>query len=130
MFYIVETKQSVERAAAAVEAAVKKHGFGVLHVYDLRRTLAEKGFELPAECRIFEVCRPQQAIEVLTTDMNLNMALPCRISVYEERDRTKIGTIRPREMLGLLSDDPKLAAIAHTVDDALRKIIDEAATTD
>jgi uncharacterized protein (DUF302 family) len=129
MYYIVETDKSVSRATVDLETAVKKHGFGVLHVHDLKQTLANKGFTLPSECRIYEICQPAQALKVLTADMNLNMALPCRVSVYEQNGRTRIGTIRPTEMLGLLSEDSALAAIAHEVDTTIEAIIDEAAAT-
>ena len=129
MYYIVDTDKSVDRATADLEAAVQKHGFGILHVHDLRQTLAKKGYTLPAECRVYEICQPAQALKVLTADMNLNMALPCRVSVYEQNGRTRIGTIRPTEMLGLLSEDSALAAIAKEVDTTIEAIIDEAAAT-
>ena len=64
MYYIVESQKPVDEAARDLEGAVKKHGFGVLHVYDLKQTLAGKGVDLPAECRIYEVCNPQQAFRV------------------------------------------------------------------
>jgi uncharacterized protein (DUF302 family) len=127
MYYIVDSEKTVDEAVRALEAAVKKHGFGVLHVYDLKQTLAGKGVRLPEECRIYEVCNPQQAIRVLTADMSLNMALPCRISVYQQDGKTRIGTMRPTEILGLVSTDPKLAEIAGEVDETLEAIIDEAA---
>jgi uncharacterized protein (DUF302 family) len=126
MYYIVDSDKSVNDAARDLEAAVKRHGFGVLHVYDLRQTLKNKGFELPAECRIFDVCNPQQATTVLAADMNLNMALPCRISVYEHAGRTRIGTIRPTRLLGLLSQSAELGAVAQTVESAIEQMIDEA----
>ena len=52
---------------------------------------------------MFEVCNPGQAAKVLATDMRLNMALPCRISVYTEQGKTKIGLIKPVQMLAGLS---------------------------
>ncbi len=127
MYYIVPTEKSVDTAARDLDAAVKKRGFGVLHVYDLKQTLASKGVDLPAECRIFEVCNPQQALKVLTADMSLNMALPCRISVFQQGGKTMVGTMRPTELLGLLSRDPNLESIATDVDQALSAMIDEAA---
>ncbi|MBN9447249.1 MAG: ABC transporter permease subunit [Bosea sp.] len=41
------------------------------------------------------------------------MVLPCRISVYTEAGETRIGMIEPERMLGVLSDDPALDAIAR-----------------
>ena len=43
MYYVVETDKSFEQAAADLEAAVTRHGFGVLHVHDLGQTLRSKG---------------------------------------------------------------------------------------
>jgi uncharacterized protein (DUF302 family) len=79
MYYIVETEKLFAQAATDLEAAVKRHGFGVLHVHDLGATLRSKGIPFGQECKVFEVCNPGQAAKVLATDMRLNMALPCRI---------------------------------------------------
>ena len=126
MYYIVETKKTFEQAAADLDAAVKRHQFGVLHVHDLGATLRSKGIEFGEECKVFEVCNPRQAANVLATDMRLNMALPCRISVYTEAGKTRIGLIKPAPMLGMLSDDPALAAIAREVEAATVSMVDEA----
>jgi len=127
MKFIVETNKSVEQAAADLEEAVRKHKFGVLHVHDLQATLRNKGLELENACKVFEVCNPHKAQAVLNDDMSLNMALPCRISVWSEQGRTRIGMIQPREMLALLSDSAALAAVADEVEATTRSIIEEAA---
>jgi RNA polymerase-binding transcription factor DksA/uncharacterized protein (DUF302 family) len=127
MYYIVTTDKSVAEAADALQQAVAHHGFGVLHVYDLKDTLTRKGYPLAAECRIFEVCNPKQASQVLERDMRLNAALPCRISIFEDHGATKIGTIRPEALLGILSGDERLSEIAANVEASLLAIIDEAA---
>ena len=126
MKYVVTSEKSVEQAAADLEAAVKQHGFGVLHTYDLKQTLAGKGVELPHECRILEVCNPHQAARVLSADMAMNMALPCRISVYEEGGETRIGMIRPTALLASLSESPSLRDVAEEVEQATIRMIDDA----
>ena len=126
MQYVVETSKSAEQAATDLEAAVKKHNFGVLHVHNLRETLKNKGFDLPNECRILEICNPQQAISVLTEDMGMNMALPCRISVYEEGGKTKIGMIKPTTLLASLSQSEVLMGIAEEVERKTIQMIEEA----
>lgn len=126
MYYIVESKKTFAQAVEDLDAAVKRHQFGVLHVHDLGNTLRSKGQNFSGECKIFEVCNPRQAAAVLATDPRLNMALPCRISVYTDGGTTKLGMITPRVMLAMLSDDPKLAAVAAEVDAATRRMIDEA----
>ena len=126
MYYIAETKKSFEQAAADLDAAVKKNGFGVLHVHDIGNTLRSKGVAFAEQCRVFEVCNPVQAAKVLTADMRINMALPCRISVYTEGGKTMIGLIKPMEMLTSLSKDPALVQVAKEVEDATIRMVDEA----
>lgn len=126
MKYIVESEKSLEQAAADLEAAVANHQFGVLHVHDLQATLINKGFDFPHGCRVFEVCNPRQADKVLNDDMSLNMALPCRISVWEEDGTTKIGMLSPRDLLAMLSDSEVLAKVAAEVEETTTAIINEA----
>ena len=126
MYYIVESKKSFEQASADLEAAVKNHKFGVLHVHDLGATLRSKGVEFAEQCKVFEVCNPGQAAKVLATDMRLNMALPCRISVYTEKNKTLIGLIKPVQMLSALSQDVTLIKVAKEVEADTIKMIDEA----
>lgn len=126
VYYIVDTEKSFDQASADLESAVKRHGFGVLHVHDLGATLRSKGIAFDNQCKVFEVCNPGQAARVLSTDMRLNMALPCRISVFTEKGRTKIGLIKPVQMLSALSQDPALAQIAKEVEDKTIRMIDEA----
>ena len=79
MKHIFQSDKSVNQAVADLEAAVKRHSFGVLHSYDLKQTLQNKGVELENECRILEICNPQKAKAVLDSDMSMNMALRFQI---------------------------------------------------
>ena len=126
MYHIVESPKSFAQAAADLDAAVRRKGFGVLHVHDIGATLRGKGVPFERECKVFEVCNPRQAAEVMQTDMRLNMALPCRISVYTEGGHTFIGMIEPDHLLGMLSDDPVVQPIADEVGAQMRGMIDEA----
>lgn len=126
MYYIVETNKSFNQAAKDLELAVIRNGFGVLHVHDLATTLRAKGITFNEECKVFEVCNPVQAAKVLSIDMRLNMALPCRISVFTESGKTKIGLIKPEQMLSALSDDEALARVAKEVEASIILMVDEA----
>lgn len=126
MYYIVETNKSFDQAAIDLESAVKRHGFGVLHIHDLGVTLRSKGQAFDEECKVLEVCNPGQAAKVMAIDMRLNMALPCRISVYTEKGKTKIGLIKPMQMLSALSQDAALIQVAKEVEDITIQMIDEA----
>lgn len=126
MYYIVETSKSFTQAAKDLEAAVIRNSFGILHVHDLGATLRSKGIAFGDECKVFEVCNPGQAAEVLATDMRLNMVLPCRISVYTEKGKTKIGLIKPAQMLSGLSQDAALAQVAQEVEQKTIQMVNEA----
>lgn len=127
MRYVVESKKSPAVAVEDLRAAVAKHGFGVLHAYDLQETLNSKGFPLPHACHILEVCNPQQASKVLAEDMGMNIALPCRISVYEEEGHTKIATALPTKLLAALSASPALATVAEDVETKMKAMMHDAA---
>jgi len=58
--------------------------------------------------------------------MDLNMALPCRVSVYSEGGKTKIGMMKPSETLKALSDSPALARVAEEVEETIIEMIAEA----
>lgn len=126
MYYIVETPKSFHQASKDLESAVTRNGFGVLHIHDLGTTLRSKGIAFAEECKVFEVCNPAQAAKVLSTDMRLNMALPCRISVYTDKGQTKIGLIKPVPMLGALSQDAALVQVAKEVEEKTIAMVDEA----
>jgi uncharacterized protein (DUF302 family) len=124
--YIIETYKSPAEAVADLQASVKSHGYGVLHIYDLKETLASKGFDLPNACHILEVCNPRQAAAVLAADMGMNMALPCRISVYQDHGKTLIGMMRPSALLASLSQSEDLKLIADQVEKDTIAIIEAA----
>ena len=126
MLYIVESKKPLPDVARDLELAVARHKFGVLGMHDLKAKMAEKGVAFARECRVFEVCNPHQAKKVLEANLEISTALPCRISVYQEGDVTKLATIKPTAMLDLYATTG-LQGVAREVEAALEAIMAEAA---
>src|SRR6266508_3938196 len=126
MLHIVESRKPVDRVAKDLESAVARHKFGVLGVHDLKTKLANKGVTFDRECRVFEVCNPQQAKKVLEANLEISTALPCRISVYEEGGVTKLATIKPTAMIALYGT-PALKGVATEVEATIVAIMAEAA---
>ena len=120
------SNKTVEQAADDLQKAVTDHKFGVLHIHNIKETLNKKGVDFTNEYRIFEVCNPHKAKEVLSSDMSMNMALPCRISVYEDNGETKIGMIKPAALLASLSDSESLKVVAEEVEKISIEIINQA----
>lgn len=127
MLYQLSTPKNVIETAAALHLAVAAHRFGVMQVHDLKETLWKKGVEFDHACLIFEVCQPQQAKKVLDENMSVSTALPCRISIFEDKGQTMLATLKPTALLALFNT-PQLTDVAQEVEDAIIKIMNEAAS--
>jgi uncharacterized protein (DUF302 family) len=125
MLYMRETRETVEAAGQRLEEAVKAHKFGIVGVIDLRGKMAEKGVAFGNACKIYEVCNPVQAKQVLEKDMSIATALPCRIAVFEEKNQVKLAAMLPTETL-LLFGVPGLTPVAQEVELEIKAMMDEA----
>jgi len=125
MIYTKSTTKSVEEVAQALETVVPEHKFGLLHTHDLKQTMANKGVEFPHECRVFEVCNPHHAAAVLGENIHVNLALPCRIGVWNDGGETKVGTLLPTELLGIFGNSTIMAQTAAEVEKIMLAIIED-----
>jgi uncharacterized protein (DUF302 family) len=126
ILYTRDAMGSVDAVGERLEKAAQAHKFGVLNVIDLKAKMASKGVEFSHECRIYEICNPQRAKEVLDSDLSISTALPCRVSLYEEGGSTKMATLLPTQVLSLFGTD-NIKSVAETVEADIKAIIDEAA---
>lgn len=122
----VTTPKTITDTATALRVAVKANEFGVMHVYNLKETMAKKGIEFGHDCQIFEICQPEQAKRVLDLDMSVSAALPCRISIYREDGKTVLSTLKPTILLSRF-DTPQLQQVAEEIEETIVNIINEAA---
>ena len=126
MFHIKSTPKSVQTIINDLTAAAEKHQFGVLCEHNLRQTMHRKGVEFAHRVRVLEICNPHHAAAILNEDIRVNLALPCRIGVWEENGQTMVGTMLPIQMLLAFGDSPTMAETARQVEDAMLAIIDDA----
>lgn len=127
MLYEVESRKTLEEIERDLKEAAARHRFGVLAVHDLKQTLANKGVEYAAECRVYEICNPQQAKRALEASGGaVSSALPCRISVYREGPGYRVSTMLPTAMMSALGK-PGLEAVAGEVERDIRAMMEEAA---
>ncbi|MDD5303861.1 MAG: DUF302 domain-containing protein [Elusimicrobia bacterium] len=126
MLHIIESPKPVREVEKDFSTAAQRHKFGVLGVHDLRRKMNDKGLPFERDCLVVEVCNPQQAHQVLSADMAISTALPCRVSIYTENGRTKLATIKPTALLAMFKD-AQLAAVAAEVERELFSAMSEAA---
>lgn len=125
MIHIKSTAKSIADVCQALETVAPEHKFGLLHVHDLKNTMANKGVEFATECRVFEVCNPHHAKKILDEDIRVNLALPCRIGVWEEDGQTKVGTLLPSQLMGVFGESASMAETAVEVERVMLAIIDE-----
>lgn len=59
-------------------------------------------------------------------DCRASRVVPCRISVYSEEGKTKIGMIKPKALLEVLSNSESLMKIAEEVEAITMEMIQEA----
>lgn len=126
MLFEIESEKTIDQVCRDLEKAVVDHKFGVMAVHNLKETMKKKGVEFNRECRIFEVCNPQQAKRVLEKNMQISTALPCRISVFAERGKVKLATLRPTALISHFNV-PDLQSVAKEVEETLVRIMTEAA---
>jgi uncharacterized protein (DUF302 family) len=125
MLIKLTTSKTVTEAAAALHTAVQAHKFGVMHVHNLKETMAKKGVYIELECLVLEICQPLQAKKILEQNMSASTALPCRIAIYEEDDKTVIATMKPTTLLAMFNT-PQLEEVAKEIEDTLTRIMEDA----
>ncbi|MDF2035746.1 DUF302 domain-containing protein [Bacillus sp. CMF12] len=113
--YTIETEKSIEEAITALETHLKDEKFGVLWTFDIKEKLEEKGFHLEEEFKVLEVCNPQEAERVLKEDKIVGYFLPCKIVVYKEGGKTKIGLPRPSALISMI-DNQNLKEMATDIE--------------
>jgi uncharacterized protein (DUF302 family) len=118
-------EDSIDEVGTRLERAAQNHKFGVLGVIDLKAKMAGKGVEFGPECRIYEVCNPQRAKQVLEKNLSISTALPCRIAVYQKEGHITLSTLLPTKVLSMF-ETPDLVGVAQEVEDEIKAIIDEA----
>lgn len=124
MLIILESKKSVEQVERDFPVVAAKHQFGILSVHNLRKKMNEKGIPFEKDCLVFEICNPQQAKKVLERDMSISTALPCRVSVYREGDKTILATLDPAVLLDMFSMT-ELKSVARDVGEKIRRIMED-----
>ncbi len=123
---VVETSKPIAEACLALEKAVAEHRFGVLHIHNVRETLSKKGVPFDRDVRIFDICNPHRAKQVLEENPLMAAALPCAIAVFSAGEGTRFAFIRPTVILGLF-ELGELKTVAEEVERTVKEIVEAAA---
>jgi uncharacterized protein (DUF302 family) len=123
--YTVESDKTIENAVKAVEETLKEEKFGVLWSFNIKEKLQEKGVELDKEFIVLEVCNPYDAKRVLTENNLVGYFLPCKIVIYRDEGKTKIGMPKPTALMSMVADE-NLTEIATDVENRLISCLEKA----
>lgn len=121
----VKTEKSYEEVLDTLKVKLKERGFGVLWELDFEETLRNKGLDYKGNMKILEVCNPKQAKEILETNMEAGLFLPCKMAIFEAEGQVFIGLVSPKELMGVFKDD-KLSEIGSRIEHELMAAMEEA----
>lgn len=125
MFYIAESDKSFYEATVDLEAVLPRLGLAILHVHDLGSIFRGKGIEFDDDCKIYEICSYRQMEKMLALDMRLGAVLPWRISVFTDNGATRIGLLRPAQLLAPLSANAELSRLVGELEEKAIQAVDE-----
>jgi uncharacterized protein (DUF302 family) len=121
--YEKKVDKSFDGAVESLKRNLEENKFGVLWELNFKDKLREKGLEFDTNFKIFEVCNPVQAKEVLIRDIEVGYFLPCKMVVYEKEGSVFVGMLNPAGLIGLMGKED-LKNIADEVGSVLSKVID------
>ena len=103
--YTVKTRKSISDIVKELPEHLKEIGFGVLGSLNFQKILTEKGENFEKPYQLLEVCNPKLAKQVLETNPDLGLLLPCTIAVYKKKDGNYISLAKPSALLEMASED-------------------------
>src|SRR4030067_359657 len=112
-----------EQAIQKTTDALKTEGFGVLTQIDMKATLKQK---LDVEFRryvILGACNPPLAYLALSANLDVELVLPCNVTVYENGETSVVTAVDPVEMLGVLKEDTVACEVAVEARTRLQRVI-------
>jgi len=122
--YTVITTKNFDSAVKSVEEEVAGASMRVLHIHDVQKTLAEKGFERDP-FKIVEFCNAKYADEFLNADIKIGLCMPCKINVYVKDEQTFISGMRPI-VLPQFFPEANLGNMPQEIDQIIQNIINNA----
>jgi uncharacterized protein (DUF302 family) len=126
MLYQLQSEKTLDEIERDLQDSAARNQFGIIAIHDLQQTMKKKNVDLAMECRIYEVCNPQQAKKVLETDGAISTALPCRISLYGSPGHYTLATMLPTEMMKVFNR-PEIAVVAEEVEKVIIQMMQDAA---
>ena len=118
-----EVDMSFEEVIEIVTEELKKEGFGVLTMIDVKEKFKEKlGIDFKKYV-ILGACNPSSAHKAILAEENIGLMLPCNVIIYEKEKKTAISIIKPTVAMSMINND-KLKQIAERIEAKLEHVFE------
>ncbi len=121
--YSKQTSKTVQETLEALTEALKQRTFGILATINVSKIIREKTGGTIDDYLILDVCNAKDASIALKNHKEIGLALPCKIVIYEDNDKTTIAMYRPSESIKALGFND-LKDLAEEVEGQLKEAID------
>lgn len=123
--YMAKTSKNIDEAVKDLTSGLSEIKFGVLGTLDFKQIFQKKGIEFEKEYKLLEVCNPAAAKQVLESNPDVGLLLPCTIAVYEKNGQNYISLAKPTSLLSISSDD-QLTSLGKEIEEKLIQVIENA----
>ena len=123
-YFEKEIELNFDDAITHVTEELKKEGFGVLTVIDVKATLKKKLDVDFRNYRILGACNPSLAHQSLSAEPYIGLMLPCNVVVQEgENCKTLVSAIDPIASMQAV-ENKSLGGVAQQVRSKLQNVIE------
>ena len=119
-----QVRMGFDEAVTRVTAELQKEGFGILTEIDVSATMKKKIDHDMPPYRILGACNPPLAKRAVTAEPSIGLLLPCNVVVRQDGAGAVHVEFMDPGMMGQMTDNKDVAALAAEVQQKLRKVMD------
>lgn len=120
--YVIRVKKRFDLVINDLKDSIIDSNFRIINESNIYKGLDARDVRM-GEYTIIEFCNLSLAEKVLKADLRFGLLMPCRVSVYEDKDEVVLMTLRPTFIVRYLGDQ-SLAGIAEDIERHLVDIMD------
>ena len=120
--YVIRVKKRFDLVINDLKDSIIDSNFRIINESNIYKGLGARDVQM-GEYTIIEFCNLTLAEKVLKGDLRFGLLMPCRVSVYEDKDEVVLMTLRPTFIVRYLGDQ-SLAGIAEDIERQLVDIMD------
>jgi uncharacterized protein (DUF302 family) len=121
---VKKVKGSFAQGVAKTRESLKSEGFGVITEIDVQKTVKEKLGERVRPYLILGACNPPLAHRAIAAEPEIGLLMPCNVCVWEDQDgAVTVAAVNVKTLFQLVQN-PSLADVAESVNDKLRRALE------